>query len=72
MSADRDTGIAIRFVRQFDIVKDQHPYREDGFPSPVDAALFLAMKDGRDLPMSQKVAEALKFIAEKTTSETKP
>lgn len=59
---DKKLGIAIRFIKQFDIVEKQQARREDTFSSPVDAALILAMRDSRDVPMSQKVADAWDFV----------
>lgn len=61
---DNKTGISIRFIRQFDIAKDHGGHREDTFASPADAALFLAMRDTRDIPAAQKLADAFTFIAE--------
>lgn len=65
---DKQTGISIRFIQQYDIAKDQAPKRDDFFSSPTDAALFLAMNDGRDVPMSQKVADALEFMKSRLQS----
>ncbi len=62
--SDEQTGIAIRFVQQYDIAKDQHVSREDMFASEADAALFLAMRDGRDVSMAQKVQDAWDYVHE--------
>ncbi len=59
---DSETGISIRFIKQFDIAKDRSGHHADTFASPEDAALFLAMRDGRDVPMAQKVADAWEFV----------
>lgn len=59
---DPQTGISIRFVKQFDIAKDQSWVREDTFATAADAALFLAMRDGRDVPMAIKVADAWDYV----------
>ena len=61
---DTKTGIAIRFVQQYDIATDQTVSREDTFASEADAALFLAMRDGRDVPMAQKVQDAWDYVHE--------
>lgn len=67
MLEDKQTGIAIRFIKQFDIVKSES-YREDSFNNIHDAAIFLAMRDKRDVPGSQKLADAYTFLS--TMSES--
>ena len=61
---DKQTGIAIRFVQRYDIATDQTASREDTFTSEADAALFLAMRDHRDIPMAQKVKDAWDYVHE--------
>ncbi len=65
-----EKGISIRYIEQFDIAKDQEARREDVFASPVDAALFLAMRDTREIPMAQKMADALEFVSSRTAAST--
>lgn len=59
---DKQTGIAIRFIRQFDVTRAAS-YREDSFCSIHDAAIFLASRDTRDVPMVAKLYDAYSYIA---------
>lgn len=61
---DRTHGISIRFIRSFDIEHDRMPPRVDVFVTAVDAALFLASRDDRDLPYVQKLRDACTYILE--------
>lgn len=61
---DPQTGISMRFVKQWDIAKDKHPDRFDVFTTESEAALFLAAGDDRDVPFAEKLADALSFIRE--------
>lgn len=60
-ATDSKTGIAIRFIEQFDVERVQS-YREDSFNSIHDAALYLMMRDKRDVPPAQKLADAYTFL----------
>lgn len=60
---DTQTGIAIRFVQSWDIVRETQAYREDSFNSVHDAALFLMMRDKRDVSAAQKLADAYTFLS---------
>lgn len=59
---DQETGISIRFIKKYDMEKDKLPIRDDWFMSAAAAAMFLAMKDERDVPMAQKVSDAGEFM----------
>lgn len=59
---DPQIGVAIRFIQQYDIAKDQVVVREDTFASMADVALWLAMCDMRDLPTAIKVADAWNYV----------
>lgn len=67
---DSETGISIRFIRHFDITEAHTPRRDDIFSSSADAALYLAMKDRRDIPVAQKVADAWEFVNWRLQSES--
>lgn len=56
------SGMSLRFIKQYDIAKDQSPVRDDLFVSAAAAAMFLAMKDERDVPITQKVSDAWDFV----------
>jgi hypothetical protein len=53
--ADEPTGIAIRFVRQFQPSPDPLVMR-------AERALWLMMGDDRDVSFAQKFADAMEFI----------
>lgn len=55
-------GISIRYVKAFDIDAAKDPARIDFFVSTMDAALFLAGKDTRDVPEAVKLRDACQFI----------
>jgi hypothetical protein len=44
--ADKETGISMRFVREFDVVVDQNPVRMDGFICDDGQMRFYVSRDG--------------------------
>lgn len=66
---DRELGISLRFVKQFDCRTDHQPSRIDLFVNEHAAAEFLAARDDRDVPHEQKIADVLTFIRTQPTSE---
>ncbi len=60
---DKQLGISIRFIKQFDVKTDADPSRFDAFTSDLDAAFILAIRDKREgLTFGQKMDDALEFI----------
>lgn len=59
--SDARLGVAIRFIKGFDIVAGESR-REDTFTNEGDAALFLAGRDKREIPFADKLADAVEFM----------
>lgn len=60
-AVDRQTGISIRFIRQWEIDADRETSRIDMMDTTT-AALMLAMHDPRDAPFSVKLRDALDYL----------
>lgn len=61
---DPQSGISIRFIKQFDMTTERPPSRFDVCVDEFTAASWLASVDPRDVPFSVKLATALRYIRE--------
>lgn len=66
---DKETGISIRFIRQFDLAAGQSWSRVDMMDT-TSLAFMLAAHDTRDEPFSVRLRDALEYLT--TLPDTDP
>lgn len=69
-TAISNKGIAIRFIRGFDV---EAAVRSPSWHGKIDLAMMLAMQDRREgVTFGEKLIDALAFVREQSEAETKP